>query len=239
LDLDPTPAAREVYLVPYGKDCQLIIAPGGWLTLFGRAGWSISYGVVYDNELDNFRVTLGSDPRIDFTPQPRKQGQIIWAYAVASRAGYKDVVKVIGPDEIEHAKKFAKSLNVWKEHPARMAEKTVLKLLAKSLPKLGDAPVLQQAAYIQDVYESREKRVRDVRTEFGDAAVEAVGAEIVEVEAALEPVDTLDAAYAQIDAAQTPEAVRAVLTAHPQHADDVQLKIYATKRIDALKGAQK
>src|SRR5688572_3665138 len=84
LGLEPSGIRGEAYLVPFKGKCTLI---PGWrglvkLALRSKAVKSLYSHIVY--EADEFRVWLGSEPRVEHRPSfDGQRGNVIAAYAVA------------------------------------------------------------------------------------------------------------------------------------------------------------
>jgi recombination protein RecT len=144
LGLEPSGIKGEAYLVPYKGKCTLI---PGWrglvkLALRSKAVKSLYSHVVY--EADEFRVWLGSDPKVEHRPELNGQrGAIVAAYAVAIMENGSLDIEVMTIEELEKIREMAAKGRGGKDGPAyqdwedQMYRKAPLRRLAKRLP-LGD-----------------------------------------------------------------------------------------------------
>lgn len=136
------PNGRDAHLVPYGRDCTLILDYKGLVKLAYQSGWvrSIHADVVYSG--DNFRYLAGevvAHEPWDFRPpsdRPETKGEIIAAYVVVKLKG--DAVKheVMTRAEIDgiRARSKAGRSGPWVTDYAEMAKKTVFRRASKWLP---------------------------------------------------------------------------------------------------------
>ncbi len=144
IGLEPSGIRGEAYLVPFKGKCTLI---PGWrglvkLALRSKAVKSLYSHVVY--ERDEFRVWLGSEPRVEHQPYLLgDRGDLICAYAVAQMENGAIDIEVMTLDELEKIRRNAASSRGGKDGPAyqdwedQMYRKAPLRRLAKRLP-LGD-----------------------------------------------------------------------------------------------------
>lgn len=144
LGLEPSGVRGEAYLVPYKGKCTLI---PGWrglvkLALRSKAVKSLYSHVVY--EQDEFRVWLGSEPRVEHRPcVDGDPGPIRCAYAVAVMENGAIDVEVMPLSELEKIRDMASKGRGGKDGPAyidwadQMYRKAPLRRLCKRLP-LGD-----------------------------------------------------------------------------------------------------
>ena len=141
--LEPSGIRGEAYLVPYKGKCTLI---PGWrglvkLALRSKAVKSLYSHVVYEN--DQFRVFLGSEPRVEHVPVLEDRGELIAAYAVARMENGEIDVEVMGIEDLQKIKDTATKARGGKLGPAyadwedQMYRKAPIRRLAKRLP-LGD-----------------------------------------------------------------------------------------------------
>lgn len=144
LGLEPSGIRGEAYLVPFKGSCTLI---PGWrglvkLALRSKAVKSVYSHVAY--EADEFRVWLGSDPRIEHRPSlDADRGAIIAAYACAIMENGAIDVEVMPVAELQKVRDVAARARGGKAGPAyaewedQMFRKAPLRRLCKRLP-LGD-----------------------------------------------------------------------------------------------------
>ena len=106
-------------------------------------GLSIRTRVVYAQ--DDWEYEEGLRPVVKHKPNPtadHSDGQVIAAYAVATRPGNMDPdFEVMDRATIDRYRGYSRSRSgPWETHYVEMAEKTVLKQLLKRLPKSVTAP---------------------------------------------------------------------------------------------------
>lgn len=144
MGLEPSGIRGECYLVPYKGKCTLI---PGWrglvkLALRSKAVKTVYSHVVYEG--DEFKVWLGSEPRIEHRPSlDGQRGQVIAAYAVAHMENGALDLEVMTIEELEKVRDMARSGRGGKDGPAyenweeQMYRKAPIRRLSKRLP-LGD-----------------------------------------------------------------------------------------------------
>ena len=127
------PDGRRAHLIPYGKQCQLIIDYKGLIELAKRSGEVATWRaeIVYDN--DEFTYKNGVvDHSVNF------KGDRGEAYAVFSHVHRKDGVdeyEIMTMDDVEAIRKRSKAGNngPWKTDFNEMAKKTVMRRHSKKL----------------------------------------------------------------------------------------------------------
>lgn len=141
LGLEPGNALGHAYLLPYGKDVQLIIGYRGMIDLARRSGQIVSIDARAVYEGDSFECRLGLDPHIehepDWTNPNRTQGdKLQFVYAVAKLKDGGIQFDVMSRAEIEGIRARSKAGNggPWKTDYQAMALKTVVRRLFKFLP---------------------------------------------------------------------------------------------------------
>ena len=137
LGLEPGSALGQAYLVPYGKECQLILGYRGMIDLARRSGQVLSLNAYAVREGDDFNYQLGLHPDIHQIPSPeaaRDKQPITFVYAVATLRGGGYQFEVMSRAEVEAVKAKAKSKNIWNNYFEEMAKKTVIRRLFKYLP---------------------------------------------------------------------------------------------------------
>ena len=144
IGLEPSGIRGEAYLVPFKGKCTLI---PGWrglvkLALRSKAVKSIYSHVVYQN--DEFRVWLGSEPKVEHRPcLEGPSGDVVAAYAIAHMENGSLDVEVMTLDELMKIRNNAAASRGGKAGPAydewedQMFRKAPIRRLAKRLP-LGD-----------------------------------------------------------------------------------------------------
>ena len=137
IGLEPDPILGRAYLVPYGRECTLIIGYKGFIDLARRSGeiQSIEAHVVY--EADEWRFSYGLEPELYHRPADvTNRGKVVaaWALARFKDGGYQ--FEVMSLAELEAVRKSSRAGNngPWVSHTAEMYRKTVLRRLSKLLP---------------------------------------------------------------------------------------------------------
>jgi recombination protein RecT len=133
---------QHAWLVPFGKECTLMIGYRGYQELARRSGdvRNIEARNVYKG--DTFRYQLGSEPKIEHVPSgSAKDADITHAYAIAfDKNGKPFAFDVLTREEIEAARKVsrAKDDGPWVTWYGEQARKTAVRRLAKYLPLSPD-----------------------------------------------------------------------------------------------------
>ena len=126
----------EAYLVPYKRECQLIIGYQGYAKLFWQNPLARHLDAQAVHENDEFDYGYGTDPFLRHKPARGDRGEIIYYYAVASLATGGTAFVVLTPDEVKKLRggKVGTSGNI--DDPMRwMERKTALRQLIKTLPR--------------------------------------------------------------------------------------------------------
>lgn len=152
LGLEPGGGLGHAYLVPYGKECQLIIGYRGMIDLARRSGQMISLSGEAVYAKDRFEYELGLEPKLKHVPSiDEDRGPLVYVYAVAVLQGGGRQFIVMSRGDVERIKKRSKASNngPWQTDYDAMAIKTVIRRLFKYLPvsiELQRAVVLDEAA---------------------------------------------------------------------------------------------
>lgn len=156
LGLVPDSVLGEAYLIPYGKNCNLVIGYKGLLSLAKRTGQvkSIFAEVVF--EKDEFKEVKGLNRDLVHIPSPDTdptKDKIICFYAVIqyTNGGFNFVV--MKKSEVDFIKNKFGGANsgAWKDSYAEMGKKTVTKRLLKTedlSPELKTAITLDDEAEV-------------------------------------------------------------------------------------------
>lgn len=143
----------HAYLVPYGKECTLIMGYKGMIELARRSGQiqSIEARNVYSNDFCEVTFGLNADlvHKIDIRAESR--GDFIGSYAVAHLKDGGKQFEFMPKAEIEKIRTSSKAGNFgpWKDHYEEMAKKSVIRRLFKYLPvsiEVQKAVVLDEAS---------------------------------------------------------------------------------------------
>ena len=181
LGLEISSVTGQAYLVPFGRECQLIVGYKGLALLAWRGANILTTAeIVYENDV--FSVERGSNPKIIHKPLTTgERGKLIGAYAVFTYPDGRTVQEWMDVKQIEkiRLRSKAKDNGPWKTDYEAMARKCPIRSGAKFLP-VDAAPELNLAA------------ARDELREFGVGGVpepEAVqAAEEITGETTPEPV---------------------------------------------------
>lgn len=138
LGLEPGNVLQDSHLVPYGKQCKLLIGYRGMAKLARRAGGITSIAAYCVYKDDTFEVSLGTDPHIKHLPKfgERKAADIIAAYAVAKYPDGTSQFDVMDRVELDGIKARSQggAKGPWFTDFGEMSKKTVLKRFCKYLP---------------------------------------------------------------------------------------------------------
>ena len=126
----------EAYLVPYKRECQLIIGYQGYAKLFWQNPLArhLDAQAVYAN--DEFDYEYGLTPTLRHKPARGDRGEVIYYYAVATLSTGGSAFVVLTPQEVKKLRggKVGTSGNI--DDPMKwMERKTVLRQLIKTLPR--------------------------------------------------------------------------------------------------------
>jgi recombination protein RecT len=153
LGLEPGDNLGRAYLIPFKKECQLIIGYRGFLDLARRSGQILSTDAQCIYENDHFEFEKGSNSYLRLIPTMKDRGKMIGAYAMSKFINGGELFEVMNKndiDKIRSTSKAAKSeYSPWNNpifYP-EMARKTLVRRLAKYLPT---TPELQKAITLDE-----------------------------------------------------------------------------------------
>ena len=135
LGLEPN-LSGEAHLIPYGRECQLVLGYQGLVKLFWQHPLAAHIDAQAVFERDDFDYAYGLDPFLRHKPATGDRGKVVAYYGVAAlKTGAKTFV-VLSPEEV-------KALRQGKVGPSGkiadpmhwMERKTVLRQLFKTLPR--------------------------------------------------------------------------------------------------------
>lgn len=137
LGLEPGSALGEAYLIPYGKQVQMIVGYRGLVALARRSGQikSLESRVVYQR--DEFSVEHGTHPRLTHKPCLNGDpGPLVLVYAIARLTDGAEQVEVMTKTQVDaiRSRSRAAKTGPWVTDYDEMARKTVVRRLAKYLP---------------------------------------------------------------------------------------------------------
>lgn len=161
LGLEPDGVLGAAYLVPYGKQVQLIPGYRGLMDLARRSGYVLTIYAEPVYSGDEFRLTLGLDKDLQHTPAKGDRGEFVGAYAVAKlRDGTREFVWMT-KTEIDAIRRRSKASGSgpWVTDYVEMAKKTAIRRLCKTLPRsveYRDVPVMKALDRATDLQEQAE-----------------------------------------------------------------------------------
>lgn len=140
LGLEPGPLGHA-YLVPFGKECTLIVGYKGMIDLARRSGNISSIVAREVCENDEFDYAYGLDDYLRHKPTLTDRGKVIAYYAIAKYQDGGHTFLVLSPDEVEKYKKRSKARGdgPWVTDYEAMAKKTAVRRLAAFLPLTVEA----------------------------------------------------------------------------------------------------
>lgn len=250
LGLEPGNALGHAYLLPYGKDVQLIIGYRGMIDLARRSGQIVSIDARAVYEGDKFECRLGLDPHIEHKPDwanpNRTMGdKLQFVYAVAKLKDGGIQFDVMSRAEIEGIRARSKAGNggPWKTDYQAMALKTVVRRLFKFLPvsiEIQTAVGLDERAEMGLTQDNGAVIDGQFTTVDEDGTTDPVTGEITDQRAAQQEA-TVDyvALLSQVDKANDTDTLDMVLDSGrdlPQ-GEYVKLKQAIDDRRDQINGA--
>jgi recombination protein RecT len=125
----------EAYLVPYGRECQLIIGYQGYAKLFWQHPLArhLDAQTVFEN--DEFDWSLGLSPHLYHKPARGDRGKPIYYYAVVALTTGASEFVVLTPEEVKELRGKEGPNGGVKDPQRWMERKTPLRQLAKLIPK--------------------------------------------------------------------------------------------------------
>lgn len=141
------PDGRRAHLIPYGKDCQLIIDYKGLIELAKRSGEVSSWGAEIVKENDEFTWKDGVVTHSVDWRKPRGEAQCVYS-RVRMQDGSLDF-EVMTLDEVDAIRKRSRSGNngPWVTDYDEMAKKTVIRRHSK---RMTLSPEFRQALDVDD-----------------------------------------------------------------------------------------
>lgn len=129
---------QTAHLVPFGRECTAIPDWKGLVELMLRSGHvrDVYAEAVY--ERDHFRMTRGTEPRLEHEPALTKdRGELVGFYAVAVLRHGRTTFEYMSDADVESIRVKARSGNspAWRERRPEMGKKTVIRRLAKRMPQ--------------------------------------------------------------------------------------------------------
>ena len=134
------PDNKRAYLVPFGKECTLIIGYQGIAELVRRSGEVAKIEAHEVCERDEFDFRFGTRGILDHKPSLWNRGKIIAVYSFVTLKDRTESFDVMGIEEIEKVRRRSKTPDAgpWVTDFAEMAKKTIFRRHSKFLPLSGE-----------------------------------------------------------------------------------------------------
>jgi len=170
----------EAYLVPYKRECQLIVGYQGYAKLFWQNPLArhLDAQAVYAN--DEFDYEYGLTPMLRHKPARGERGDVIYYYAVATLSTGGSAFVVLTPQEVRRLRGGKTGTSGSIDDPMRwMERKTVLRQLIKTLPR---STMLNAAMTSDEEFGSslRARRAAESITQVNTTTGEITEGELVE-----------------------------------------------------------
>ena len=151
LGLDPGGIMGHAYLIPYGRECKLIVGYKGLVELAYRSGKVRTIEARVVSSKDIFGLELGTQPHIKHIPTLTDSGEFSGVYAVAHMKDGGVHFEHMTKKQVDAIKNRSRAKNdgPWKTDYEEMAKKTVVRRLVKLLPlsvEVSKAVVLDEQA---------------------------------------------------------------------------------------------
>tara|TARA_R110002167_G_scaffold122035_7_gene300501 strand:- start:994 stop:1788 length:795 start_codon:yes stop_codon:yes gene_type:complete len=170
------PDGRRAHLIPFGKECTLLIDYKGLVELALRNGdvARIHADVVYESEIEagDFIYNRGKVERHNKSLKPNR-GAVVAAYAEVEFLNGTAKAEVMTREEVEEIRSQSKAgkSGPWVNHWNEMAKKTVFRRLAKWLPLSPE--IRENMEGDDDSQFSKMKRVAPAKPMFKQIETEA------------------------------------------------------------------
>lgn len=130
------PDNRAAHLVPFGRECTLIVDYKGICELLRRNGDILALHADVVGANDQFEIRFGTNAVLDHVPNLANRGEIIAAYSWVKLPNGGEEYDVMGVDEIQAVRRRSKTPDSgpWKTDFNEMAKKTVFRRHSKMLP---------------------------------------------------------------------------------------------------------
>lgn len=125
----------EAYLVPYGRECQLIIGYQGYTKLFWQHPQAQSLNAQPVYERDEFDYAYGLAPYLKHKPATGERGKVIFYYAAVSLSTGGQHFEVFTPEQIAELRGKVGPNGGIKDPMLWMERKTAIRQVLKPMPK--------------------------------------------------------------------------------------------------------
>ena len=197
LGLEPD-VLGEAYLVPYKRECTLIIGYQGLAKLFWQSPQASQLESGWVGEHDDFDFEKGTSPWLRHKPALGDRGKVIAYYAIVGLKSGATWFEVFSPAQIDALRGTSKKSGI-RDPEHWMARKTALKQVLKMAPKTtqlassmaldqsaptmatavqvaqGETPSVQPPEYVDG--EVVDEQTGEVQDAFPDPAAPAAGAD--------------------------------------------------------------
>lgn len=179
----------QIYLVPFGRECTLMVGYRGYIALLQRSGAikSMSAHVVYDG--DFFEYELGLEQKLVHKPTGIQKNPVAF-YAVATLSDGTKQFEVMSKEAVEHIRdnfSRAKNSDSWRKSFEEMAKKTTIRRLIKMIPV---TPEVADALSLEDDAETIEVRDPEKYRQVQESQMLLSAQESKEIHAELERLFT-------------------------------------------------
>jgi recombination protein RecT len=129
----------EAYLVPYKRECTLIIGYQGYAKLFWQNPLAKHLDAQAVYEADEFDYAYGLDPFLTHKPAKGDRGQVVAYYAVATLSNGGSGFVVLSPEEVKALRGGSVGPSGKIKDPMRwMERKTAMRQLLKLMPRSAE-----------------------------------------------------------------------------------------------------
>lgn len=190
LGLEPGSALGQIYLIPFGKEVQVILGYKGMIELARRSGQIVSLGAHEVHENDVFEFEYGLTEKLRHVPNLKDRGQLIAVYAVAHFTGGGHQIEVMSKQDVDKVRSRSKSSSSgpWLTDYSEMAKKTVVRKLFKYLPISIEK--LQLATALDEQADLGTQNVKEI-FEGEECSVDYTTGEVIDGESSVDQADAL------------------------------------------------
>jgi recombination protein RecT len=168
LGLEPGNSLGQLYLIPYGKEVQVILGYKGMIELARRSGQIISLSAHEVHENDLFQFEYGLQEKLRHVPSLNARGELVAVYAVAHFVGGGHQIEVMSKEDVDKIRGRSKAGNSgpWVSDYNEMAKKTVIRKLFKYLPISIEK--IQLATQLEEAADSGTHTVKEILASEGE-----------------------------------------------------------------------
>lgn len=154
----------QIYLVPFGQECTLMVGYRGYVALLQRSGAIKSMTAHCVFEGDFFEYELGLDQKLVHRPTG-KQTNLVAVYAVATLNDGTKQFEVMSREAVEYIRDTfsrGKNSDAWRKSFDEMAKKTVVRRLIKMLPITPEVADALEAESFEVVEEHQPEKIQQI-----------------------------------------------------------------------------